>query len=63
MGNIVKTFDPEVYGLYSHEGVKVFRDAYDELAALERHGVDNWEGYDEAMECADSPKEPCDICD
>lgn len=26
-----------------------YRDAYLKLQVLEAHGVDNWEGYDEAM--------------
>ncbi|WP_456300276.1 hypothetical protein [Saccharopolyspora indica] len=35
-------------------------EAYEELAALEAHGVDNWSGYSEALICASG--EECEIC-
>ncbi|MEU6267681.1 hypothetical protein [Saccharopolyspora shandongensis] len=33
-----------------------------ELAALEAHGVDNWEGYGDAVNCGELGGEGCDIC-
>ena len=38
-----------------------FTEAWNELIALEAHGVDNWDGYGDAIRCGRG--EECDLCD
>ena len=42
--------DPRDYTVISTAEYKKLCEAYDKLEALECYGVDNWEGYGEAMQ-------------
>lgn len=42
--------DPREYTVIRKDELDVYIEAINKLAALEDYGVDNWEGYGEAME-------------
>lgn len=42
--------DSREYTVVCQTELEKLYEAYDKLAALERYGVDNWEGYDYAMQ-------------
>lgn len=45
----------------SAELLQRYTEGWNELLSLEAHGVDNWEGYGDAMNCARGGE--CDLCE